>query len=192
MQGKGGKDRVVLLAASTWGLLQGLRGEAGDDRPVFPSGRGGGAMGRVLLLPSYAYPSAKRMRSRPMPVQKLRIAECDVFSKTGIRSQQLIWSNNAPDAQVTITHVVMEPGSLSKRHAHTASEQIWIVERGEGLLLLANDQTERLSAGDIIRTPAGEVHGVENTGTEALAYLAVTTPPQNFLHAYNPAPSGGS
>ena len=49
VQGKGGKDRVVLLVASTWALLQGLRGEAGDDRPVFPSGRGGGAMGRVAV-----------------------------------------------------------------------------------------------------------------------------------------------
>ncbi len=121
-----------------------------------------------------------------MPVQKLRVAECDVLSKGEIRSQQLIWPNNSPDAQVTITHVVMEPGSLSKRHAHTASEQIWIIEHGEGVLLLANDQTEPLSAGDIIRTPAGDIHGVENTGTEALAYLAVTTPPQNFSYAYNP------
>ena len=41
-----------------------------------------------------------------------------------------------------------------------------------------------ISAGDIIRTPPGETHGVENTGEEALIYLAVTTPPQDFSAAY--------
>ena len=125
-----------------------------------------------------------------MTVQRLRVAECDVLSKPGIQSQQLIWSSNSPEAQSTITHVTMEPGSLSKRHAHKNSEQIWIVERGEGLLLLAGNRSEILRAGDIVRTPAGEVHGVENTGSEPLTYLAVTTPPQNFSDAYDPRALG--
>ncbi len=64
------------------------------------------------------------------------------------------------------------------------SEQTWIIEKGSGLLLLANGKVEPLSAGDIIRTPPGETHGVENTGEEALIYLAVTTPPQDFSAAY--------
>lgn len=128
-----------------------------------------------------------------MVVQRLRVAECDVLRKTGIESRQLIWSNNSPEAQVTITHVTMVAGSLSQRHAHERSEQIWIVEQGEGLLLLAGDRSESLQAGDIVRTPAGEVHGVENTGSEPLIYLAVTTPPQNFAGAYDPsAASNGS
>lgn len=125
-----------------------------------------------------------------MTVQRLRVAECDVLSKTGIKSRQLIWSNNSPDAQATITHVIMEPGSLSNRHTHEQSEQIWIVEQGEGLLLLAESRSERLRTGDVVRTPAGEVHGVENTGSDVLVYLAVTTPPQNFSYAYDPPAQG--
>lgn len=125
-----------------------------------------------------------------MAVQRLRVAECDILTKTGIQSRQLIWSNNSPEAQVTITHVTMVPGAVSKRHAHAHSEQIWIVEQGEGLLLLADDRSESFCSGDIIRTPAGEIHGVENTGSEPLIYLAVTTPPQNFAKAYDP-PAGG-
>ena len=78
----------------------------------------------------------------------------------------------------------MEPGSVSDRHAHERSEQIWIVERGEGILLLENEHSEVLRAGDIVRTPAGEIHGVANSGEEPLVYLAVTTPPQNFSYAY--------
>jgi mannose-6-phosphate isomerase-like protein (cupin superfamily) len=119
-----------------------------------------------------------------MAVQRWRVLECDALIKTGIQSRQLVWPQNSPESQTTITHVTMEPGSVSERHAHKGSEQIWIVERGEGILLLENEQTEALRVGDIVRTPAGEIHGVANSGKEPLVYLAVTTPPQNFSYAY--------
>jgi mannose-6-phosphate isomerase-like protein (cupin superfamily) len=119
-----------------------------------------------------------------MAVQRWGVLECDVLIKTGIQSRQLVWPQNSPESQTTITHVTMEPGSVSERHVHKGSEQIWIVERGEGILLLENEQTEALRAGDIVRTPAGELHGVANSGKEPLVYLAVTTPPQNFSYAY--------
>jgi mannose-6-phosphate isomerase-like protein (cupin superfamily) len=120
-----------------------------------------------------------------MAVQRWRGLECDVLIKPGIQSRQLVWPRNSPDSQTTITHVRMEPGSVSDRHAHERSEQIWIIERGEGVLLLGNEQTEVLRAGDIVRTPAGEIHGVANSGNEPLVYLAITTPPQNYSSAYD-------
>jgi quercetin dioxygenase-like cupin family protein len=120
-----------------------------------------------------------------MGVQRWRVVECHVLSKPGIQSRQFVWPKNSPESQVTITYVTMEPGSVSERHAHKLSEQVWIVERGEGILLLADEQTELLRAGDIVRTPAAEIHGVINSGKEPLVYLAVTTPPQNFSSAYD-------
>lgn len=119
-----------------------------------------------------------------MGLQRHRVEDCDVLLKAGIQSRQILWPNNAPRSQVTITHVTMEPGSVSRRHVHERSEQIWIVEQGEGVLLLGDGEAERLSAGDVVRTPAGETHGVENTGAVPLIYLAVTTPPQDFTYAY--------
>jgi len=97
---------------------------------------------------------------------------------------QIVWPNNAPDARVTITRVTMEPGAVSARHLHAASEQIWLIEQGNALLLMADGQTDRLRAGDVVRTPAGTIHGVANTGAEPFVYLAVTTPPQDFSPAY--------
>ncbi|WP_345772051.1 tyrosine-type recombinase/integrase [Azospirillum formosense] len=50
--GKGGKTRVVLLSAGTWAALQGLRGTAAADAPLFRSRKGGAldpsAVGRVV------------------------------------------------------------------------------------------------------------------------------------------------
>ena len=120
-----------------------------------------------------------------MAVQRWRALDCDVLTRAGIQSRQLVWPRNSPQSQATITHVTMEPGSISERHAHERSEQIWIVDRGEGILLLGNEQTELLRAGDIICTPPGEIHGVVNTGSGTLVYLAVTIPPQDFSSAYS-------
>ncbi len=39
--GKGGKTRTVLMPLSVWNALQALRGDAGEDAPVFRSRKGG-------------------------------------------------------------------------------------------------------------------------------------------------------
>ncbi len=119
-----------------------------------------------------------------MPVQRLTPADFAVLTSPGITSVQVMWPENAPEARVTITRVTMEPGAVSRRHAHPDSEQTWVVERGTAMLLLADGRAEPVTAGEVIRTPAGETHGVANTGTEPFVYLSVTTPPRDFTHAY--------
>ena len=119
-----------------------------------------------------------------MPVQRLSPEDFEVLSNPGVTSVQMMWQANAPEARVTITRVTMEPGAVSRRHTHPHSEQTWIVEKGAATLLLADDRTQPVAAGEVIRTPAGETHGVVNTGTEPFVYLSVTTPPQDFTPAY--------
>ena len=117
-------------------------------------------------------------------IQRLAPADFTVLENPGKQSVQIVWPRNAPDALVTITRVTMAPGATSARHAHPHSEQIWLVEAGSGLLLLADGQTEDVREGDVVRTPPGTVHGVINTGSTAFVYLSVTTPPQDFTPAY--------
>ena len=119
-----------------------------------------------------------------MSIQRLSTVDFATLENPGVRSVQIVWPNNAPEALVTITRVTMEPGSISARHSHPNSEQIWIVERGCATLLMDHDQTNEVQAGDVVRTPAGSIHGVNNTGHEQFVYLAVTTPPQDFTPAY--------
>jgi quercetin dioxygenase-like cupin family protein len=121
-------------------------------------------------------------------MQRLSPAAFTVLAQPGIQSEQIVWPQNAPDARVTITRVTMEPGATSQRHSHPKSEQTWLVERGTATLLLADDKTEELRAGDVVRTPAGEVHGVTNSGSEPFVYLAVTVPPQDFTTVYSSHP----
>jgi quercetin dioxygenase-like cupin family protein len=124
-----------------------------------------------------------------LTIQRLSEADATTLERPGIRSVQIVWPNYAPEARVTITRVTMEPGAESPRHAHPVSEQIWLIEQGSALLLLADGATDALQAGDVVRTPAGAIHGVANTGDERFVYLAVTTPPQDFSLAYRARPT---
>src|SRR5271155_5956913 len=118
-----------------------------------------------------------------MSIQRLSTVDFAMLENPGFRSVQIVWPNNAPEALVTITRVTMEPGSISARHSHPNSEQIWILERGSATLLMDHDQTDEMQAGDVVRTPPGSIHGVSNTRHEPFVYLAVTTPPQDFTPA---------
>jgi quercetin dioxygenase-like cupin family protein len=71
-----------------------------------------------------------------LTIQHLSAADFTTLHNPGVRSVQIVWPNNAPDARVTISRVTMEPGAASARHVHPASEQIWLIEQGSALLLM--------------------------------------------------------
>ncbi len=77
----------------------------------------------------------------------------------------------------------MDPGAVSTLHAHAKAEQVWLIEQGAGTLLMDGGKSE-VEVGDIVRTPAGEAHGIVNSGTAPLIYLAITVPPEDFTNRY--------
>ena len=122
-----------------------------------------------------------------MNVQRFTPNDFTTLQNPGVKSQQLIWPNNAAEARITMTRVTMQPGATTPRHAHPASEQTWVVEQGTATLLLADGETASVTAGDVIRTPPGETHGLTNTGSEPFVYLTATTPPINLTASYRGA-----
>ena len=62
-----------------------------------------------------------------------------------------------------------------------------MVEQGTATLLLADGETAPVEAGDIIRTPPGETHGLSNTGRMPFVYLTATTPPIDLTASYQEA-----
>ncbi len=119
-----------------------------------------------------------------MDVEVHSRAEAVALENPGKQSVQLLWRENAPDAAVTVTHVAMAPGAVSPRHSHPGSEQIWIVESGTATLLWGEDKRREIKAGDLVRTPRGHVHGIENTGAVPFLYLTVTCPPEDMTRFY--------
>ncbi len=107
-----------------------------------------------------------------------------VLSNPGVVSTQLLSPHNSLSERVTLTRVVVAPGAAQKRHTHTSSEQIWIALEGRGSLLLADEQTQPITAGDVARFADGDVHGFINDSEADFVYLSVTSPPINFSYAY--------
>jgi quercetin dioxygenase-like cupin family protein len=96
-------------------------------------------------------------------VEVISAAGMTTLANPGVTSQQLLWPGNSPGARVTVTRVTVAPGAGQPRHAHADAEQIWIVEQGRADLLLAGNRSRLVQAGEVVRTPAGEVHGLRNT-----------------------------
>ncbi|WP_151702255.1 cupin domain-containing protein [Nitrincola alkalilacustris] len=106
------------------------------------------------------------------------------FVNPGVVSRQLLSPHNSRSSRVTITHVTVEPGGSQPRHAHPASEQIWIALSGEGMLLLDQDETLPFRAGQVVRFEEGDVHGLQVTGAMPFIYMSVTSPPLDFSDIY--------
>lgn len=106
------------------------------------------------------------------------------LSNPGVISRQLLNSENSDSTRVTITEVHLNPGAMQPRHAHKTSEQIWYAVKGEGKLLLSNDEEKDFSEGDVVRFADGDIHGLLNDSNSEFIYLSVTSPPINFNYAY--------
>ena len=114
----------------------------------------------------------------------IRRTEVTAFVNEGVMSEQLLFPENSQSRRVTITRVTVAPGARNKRHAHAASEQVWVALRVSGTLLPGGATTAPFAEGDVVRFADGDVHGLENTGTTDFVYLSVTSPPINFRNAY--------
>ena len=106
------------------------------------------------------------------------------LSNPGVVSRQLLNPDNSSSKRVTITEVHLEVGACQPRHSHDASEQIWYGTKGNGTLLLDNEEEKAFKAGDVVRFADQDVHGLLNDGDTEFVYISVTAPPINFGYAY--------
>jgi len=121
---------------------------------------------------------------RSKPMEFFDASDFTNLSSPGIVSEQLVSAHNSASARLTITRVTIDAGASQLRHAHDTSEQVWIALEGSGELLLANEETKQISAGQAARFEEGDLHGLKNTGKEPFVYISVTAPPINFDDAY--------
>lgn len=65
------------------------------------------------------------------------------------------------------------PGQGIAPHVH-AGDHIWAVLEGEGSYLSEGRDPRPICPGTVLVAPAGESHGVENTGGAGLVFLSVS------------------
>ena len=74
--------------------------------------------------------------------------------------------------------VRIEPGREISRHVHPASTEFYYIVAGTGQYWDGR-VWQPTQAGDAFQAPAGEEHGLRNTGTVPLLVFSTFTPPLN-------------
>jgi len=65
------------------------------------------------------------------------------------------------------------PGQGIKPHVH-AGDHYWVVLEGEGDYLSAGQDAVAVAPGTLLLAPAGESHGISNSGTEGLVFVSIS------------------
>ncbi len=96
---------------------------------------------------------------------------------------------------LAMTWVEGKPGSEQAVHAHPATEQVYVVISGRGVMTVGDEQRE-VAAGTMILVPPRTGHAIRNTGDEPLVYVSATAlpfdlPPEGSGFEYEPAPGAG-
>ncbi|MEE8519408.1 MAG: cupin domain-containing protein [Dehalococcoidia bacterium] len=81
----------------------------------------------------------------------------------------------AEDPDVSLVVWNLEPGQENDLHTHAESAHVQLVLEGTGEYLRGDDPPVPINAGQCVVVPRGAVHGIRNTGSGRLSYLAVTT-----------------
>jgi len=77
---------------------------------------------------------------------------------------------------LAVTWVQCQPASQQALHAHPTQEQVYVIVRGHGQMLV-RDQRREVEAGTLIYVPPATPHAIRNNGAELLVYASATAPP---------------
>jgi mannose-6-phosphate isomerase-like protein (cupin superfamily) len=75
----------------------------------------------------------------------------------------------------SLAEATVPPGAETLLHRHRATEELYHVTQGTGLMTLA-DRTFEMRAGDTVCIPPGTPHRIRNVGTEPLKILCACAP----------------
>lgn len=91
-------------------------------------------------------------------------------------SRLLLSAGQFGSRHLAVTWVDGAPGSQQALHAHPDGEQVYVIVRGHGHMLI-RDEHHDVEPGDLAFIPPDTDHAIRATGPEPLAYVSATSPP---------------
>ena len=85
-------------------------------------------------------------------------------------------ANDPDDAAASIARARVEPGVTTAWHSLSGIAERYIIISGEGRVELQGVEATQVSAGDVVRIPAGIAQRITNTGECDLIFYCVCTP----------------
>ena len=90
--------------------------------------------------------------------------------------RELVRPEREGSAHLSLAEATIEPGQTTHRHRHCASEEVYYVLAGEGVVEVAA-RPRRVQAGDAVLIPAGAEHCAMAVGPGPLRLLCACSPP---------------
>lgn len=84
--------------------------------------------------------------------------------------------NDPANVPYSIACATVHAGMASLPHALQHSTEVYIIQAGKGTVYI-DGAPYLVNAGDLVLIPAGATQYIENTGTEALRFLCLVSPP---------------
>ena len=102
-------------------------------------------------------------------------AEQEYFFAEGCFINEL--SNSPDDPHVSIARARLEPGETTRWHYLQATGERYVIQEGSGLVEVHGLSAQSVTAGDVVVIPPEARQRISNTGTIALVFLAICSPP---------------
>ena len=99
-------------------------------------------------------------------------------SLEGFESSVLLEATDLMDTSFAVTWNDVVPGAYRGTHSHEP-EQAYVMVRGSGTMQVGHE-TVNVRAGDLVFVPSWIEHGISNTGSDLLTYVAITAPSVAF------------
>jgi mannose-6-phosphate isomerase-like protein (cupin superfamily) len=91
-------------------------------------------------------------------------------------SHLLLAAGQFDSERLCVTWVECQPGSQQPLHRHQTQEQVYVIVRGRGQMLVGGEE-RAVGEGTLVFIPPGAEHAVRNDGSGLLVYLSATAPP---------------
>jgi len=101
----------------------------------------------------------------------------------GSEIRPLIDRTTSTIERCSLAEEVLPVGAVIGRHHHLLTEEVYYILRGEGLMTVG-DEIRKVAAGDAVFIPRGQMHTLENNGSEPITILLICGPAHRFDDHY--------
>jgi len=98
--------------------------------------------------------------------------ECNAAGEVKLFLSQLGDFSDISKNLRTFAHAVLKPGEEVEFHIHEGESESYYILSGKGLYD-DNGELIEITKGTVTCTPSGSGHGIKNTGTENLEFIAL-------------------
>jgi mannose-6-phosphate isomerase-like protein (cupin superfamily) len=104
------------------------------------------------------------------------VAGAPINERGGQRSYLLLRRGQFGAANLAVTWVDCPAGSQQPLHEHEDREQVYIIVRGRGVMIVGDEERD-VTKGTLVFVPPATQHAIRNAGNAPLTFVSATSPP---------------